>query len=348
MSKLSPKERVFAAMEKETLDRPPVSIFTQSSTITQMETLGIFYPEAHTNAEKMAKLASAQADLFGFESVRTPFCVSVEAENFGCKVELSADNSPLIREVPYQFDPFSGELVGEERLNLDPDTFLVSGRVPTVLRSVELLAKTHGEQYPVIAGVSGPFTTLGQMIGIEQLMMASVLCPQRLEELVKLITPSFKAYIQSLADAGADIITMAEGLGSSNMIEPSLFPQLIGQHLDCLTSVKGAYSVLHTCGDARLILEMMADTGVDGISLENAVDPHVAVEMVGKRTVLIGNIGTVGPLMLGTPVSVALAAQNCLEAGFDIIAPGCGLPLSTPNENLEALVAAVKKQGDAN
>lgn len=76
--------------------------------------------------------------------------------------------------------------------------------------------------------------------------------------------------------------------------------------------------------------------------------PHVAVEMVGKRTVLIGNIGTVGPLMLGTPVSVTLAAQNCLEAGFDIIAPGCGLPLSTPNENLEALVAAVKKQGDAN
>ena len=42
---MTPKERVLAAMKQESLDRPPVAIFTQSATLGQMEKTGAAWPE---------------------------------------------------------------------------------------------------------------------------------------------------------------------------------------------------------------------------------------------------------------------------------------------------------------
>ncbi|MBQ2762161.1 MAG: hypothetical protein IJF47_00395, partial [Candidatus Methanomethylophilaceae archaeon] len=84
---MTPKERVLAAMRKEELDRPPVAVFTQSATIGQMDATGVAWPEAHSDAKMMAKLGAAQATVFGFEAVRSSFCLTAEAERLGCMVD---------------------------------------------------------------------------------------------------------------------------------------------------------------------------------------------------------------------------------------------------------------------
>lgn len=134
---------------------------------------------------------------------------------------------------------------------------------------------------------------------------------------------------------------MAEGLISPDVMDPNTFDKLGKNYLNCLTSVKDSYSVLHTCGDTSAILGKMESIGASAISIESVVDPYVAVKSLKKETVLIGNVGTISPLMLGTPNEVRSDAAKCIDAGFDIIAPGCGIPLSTPDENLEALVYEV-------
>jgi [methyl-Co(III) methanol-specific corrinoid protein]:coenzyme M methyltransferase len=48
------------------------------------------------------------------------------------------------------------------------------------------------------------------------------------------------------------------------------------------------------------------------------------------------------PLFQGTPEQVKEAALHSAKAGFNIISSGCGIAPATPNENFNALTAAIK------
>ncbi|MDR1954718.1 MAG: methylcobamide--CoM methyltransferase, partial [Candidatus Methanoplasma sp.] len=124
---MTPRERVIAAMKLEELDRPPVAIFPQAATVGQMDKVGAAWPDAHKSAELMAKLGAAQADLFGFECVRAPFCLTVEADRFGCRTAIDKkDAQPMIKEHPFHFDPMTGEFDDPAKL-MAPEEFVKGG-----------------------------------------------------------------------------------------------------------------------------------------------------------------------------------------------------------------------------
>ena len=56
--------------------------------------------------------------------------------------------------------------------------------------------------------------------------------------------------------------------------------------------------------------------------------------------VLVGNVNNPQTLLQGTPDEVYQQARYAIDAGVDIIGPECAIPLSTPLENLKAIVAA--------
>ena len=61
---------------------------------------------------------------------------------------------------------------------------------------------------------------------------------------------------------------------------------------------------------------------------------------IGKR--VLRNIGVVRPLLQGTQDDVKLEATRVKNAGFNLVAPGCGLAARVPLVNLQALVKTVK------
>ena len=109
----------------------------------------------------------------------------------------------------------------------------------------------------------------------------------------------------------------------------------------CLGDLKGL-KVLHICGDSEKIIPYMFDTGVTGISVEEKVDPYLAIKVANNRGAMIGNVGCSFPLFKGTPQDVADAARRSADAGFNSISAGCGVPIGTPDDNIRALVKAVK------
>ena len=90
------------------------------------------------------------------------------------------------------------------------------------------------------------------------------------------------------------------------------------------------------------ILPMMAATGVTGCSVEEKVDPYDAVGAVGGKTVLVGNVGSVRPLFMGTPEEVVEGVKKSMDAGFNVLSSGCGIAVATPNENMLAFSKTVK------
>ncbi|MDR0508617.1 MAG: MtaA/CmuA family methyltransferase [Candidatus Methanoplasma sp.] len=340
---MTPRERVISAMKLEELDRPPVAVFTQAATLSQMDKAGAAWPDAHKSAELMAKLGTAQADQFGFECVRAPFCLTAEAERLGCKVQVEKkDAAPMIKVHPFKFDPMSGEYDDPSSL-ISPEEFLKGGRVAEAIKAMALMKKSHGANYALVAGNTGPFTLAGHMVSTENLVFGMMMAPEEVTRWTAAMNPVVKAYTQALADAGADAIQMSEPSASTDMLAPDMFESASGMYIrKSLATVKGAFSVLHICGDTYPILDGMISTGVTGLSIEEKVDPFKATEKVKKRAALVGNVGSVRPLLQGTPAEVKEAAINTAKAGFSVVSSGCGIATGTPNANMQALVDAVK------
>ncbi len=339
---MTPRERVLAAMKQEKLDRPPVAVFTQSATIDQMDAINTYWPEAHSDAKMMCELGAAQATVFGFEAVRSSFCLTAEAEALGCRVDPGKkDRTPMLKAHPFKFDPMSGEF--DEPNLMAPEEFLKTGRPAVILEATKLMKEKYGKEYAVIAGNTGPFTLAGHLVSTENLVFGIMMEPEKVKEWVDAVNPIIKAYCQALSDAGADIIQMSEPSASTDLLSPDMFTEYAGSYVKTsLAATKGVDTVLHICGDTKPILGHMIETGVTGLSIEEKVDSAEAVKIVNGRAALVGNVGVVAPLLQGTPEDCAAAGKRIAEAGFNVISPGCGLSALIPGANLKALVNSVK------
>ncbi|MGN0099187.1 MAG: uroporphyrinogen decarboxylase family protein, partial [Candidatus Methanomethylophilaceae archaeon] len=176
------RDRVLDALNGDGHGDAPVAVFTQSSTLSQMDATGAPWPVAHSDPDAMARLGSAQADMFRFDSVRVPFCVTVEAEALGCKVNMGTrTSSPKVLPGTFTLDPFGGESSDPSDI---PSTseFLGSNRVGVVSDAVSSLSRSHGDHAPVIAGVTCPLTMLSQMVGAENMVVATLSCPGIIRE----------------------------------------------------------------------------------------------------------------------------------------------------------------------
>ena len=88
---MTPKERLMAAAAMQALDRPPCICpggMMNMMFRDIMERTGCLWPEAHSDPDKMAGLAAGLYDAGGFENYGVPFCMTVEAEAMGAKVEM--------------------------------------------------------------------------------------------------------------------------------------------------------------------------------------------------------------------------------------------------------------------
>ena len=90
-------------------------------------------------------------------------------------------------------------------------------------------------------------------------------------------------------------------------------------------------------------VQYFAEAGVDAYHMEWQVDAKLAVEKIGHKVSLVGNVNNPQTLYQGTPEDVYQQVRYAVEAGVNIIAPECAIPLSTPLENLKAIVAAVQE-----
>ena len=147
------------------MDGPPVlSSPLVNSTVYQMEHSGAFYPRAHQEAEKMARLAESIYTLFGFQGMRVPFDLCVEAEALGCKIKMGGE-PPF----PYLAKSLRSAL---EPFPLSADLFQ-QGRYPVVFQSLKYLQEKYKNRIPLYAGCTAPFTLGGYLWEAERFSWAS-------------------------------------------------------------------------------------------------------------------------------------------------------------------------------
>jgi [methyl-Co(III) methanol-specific corrinoid protein]:coenzyme M methyltransferase len=105
----------------------------------------------------------------------------------------------------------------------------------------------------------------------------------------------------------------------------------------------GGPTILHICGNCSDRLRLFVAAGFDAYHFEWQIDTKKAVQLVNREMSLVGNISNKEALFGGTPEDVYRQARYSIEAGVDILAPECAVPLQTPIENLRAIVEAARE-----
>lgn len=327
----TPKARLLTVLLGGSVDRIPVTSIAGCSGTVNVEMqdyAGIYWPEAHKDPEKMAKLAIVSYMMSGLECVRVPFDMVVEAEAFGCKIKWfeARDSVPMVASHPYNIS---------SKLNI-PNDILSRGRIPTILNAIRFLRRKVGSFLPISSSALGPFTLAGELTGIERLLIQCVKNLRQVIEFINGIEEFIIDYCRSQYRAGSDIIVIVEPSASSDLISPKMFRDIVKPSLIRIASELKGFKILHICGNTSLIIKDMAECGYHGVSISNSVNIRMAKILMGK-TKLLGGIST-KTLLLGSPENIREAVREAINAGIDIVEPECGIPPNTPLINIKSLV----------
>lgn len=331
MKGFSPRRRVFAALLGGKVDRIPVtSVAGCGGTVSVdiQEATGIYWPEAHKDPEKMAKLAIESQRLTGIENVRVPFDFVVEPEALGCEIRWGEkpDSVPSVIKHPYK-DP--------EKLK-KPEELLEAGRIPIVLEAIRLVRREVGDALPISSLVLGPFTLAGELAGLNEILIWTLKKPEYVEEFVKFSTEIAIEFAKAQYRAGSDIVGVASP--TESLIGPNSFRKFVKPYLTKIADELGGIKVLHICGNTEKILADMAETGFDALSIETK-NVASAKSLAGEVKIL-GSVSSSKTLTFGSPEEVKVEAKRCLEGGVDLLEPDCGFSPITPLGNIKAMVKA--------
>lgn len=327
------RNRLIDCLEGRDVDKVPALSVTQTATVELMRMTGSEWPEAHSNPEKMAKLALAGHEIAGLEGVRYPFCLTVLAEALGCEVNMGAmDIQPSIVSNPYS---------NTSEIPDVPDDLMNKGRIPVMLEVTELLKKEVGGNVPLISGLVGPATLTAHLMGTSNFLMGFLKNPEYVKQLLDFSTEVCIRHANNLLEHGADMVCVPDGIAGPDLIDPCMFESFIKpKYQRFCQNVKGI-KVSHMCGDVDAILEPLSRCGFEGISVEEKItNLRAAKEILGGRSRLIGNVSTSGTMLMRSYDDVKIEAKGCLDEGVDVLAPGCGIAPNTPLKNIKALVDA--------
>lgn len=339
---LSPKERLFATLDRQPVDRIPVAQPLQTGTVELMKSCNAYWPQAHSDPELMAALAYEAYRVIGFESVRVPFDINMESEAMGCELDFEAGSEKGLDIQPPVKTPAMSAADDFSRVK-DPDPYK-DGRMPVILKAIEILKKKIPDTIPIFSLVVGPFMVAGQVRGVDLFMRELLRQPESCVEVLDRAYQTCLKFAQAQAEAGSDCIIIADATASPDLISPPQFDKYAKSYTADMCRNIPVRSILHICGRADPILTRMAEI-TSGISIDSLVDIAEAKEQVGPETAVCGNIDVNGVLLFGDPSDVEKAVKDCIDKGVDLLTTSCGIPSVVPTENLKVMVETAKKYG---
>ena len=327
-------ENLANAFAGKEVEKVPAASIVSVALVEGMERTGAGFPESHTNAEKMLQLGESAHKFAGVESINLPFDLAIEAEAMGCEVDLRDANEhiPEIIESPFFDDIESVDLC---------DDFLSNGRIPVVAEAVALGREKYPD-VPMVAGQIGPFTLLGQIVGIEYLMKCLATDPEAVKQGVELCADAVIEVVKAYNTLDIQGDCMYEPSIAADLLPPEMFDDFVTRPLERIAKQAKFNMVLHVCGDTTPIINHTLDLGYNGFSFEDCVNVKKANKIkydLNSKTQLVGNIAT-DSLFHGRMDSIREETFRALDRGIDILGSSCCVPPGTPLKAMECMVKA--------
>ena len=263
--------------------------------------------------------------------------LSVEAETFGAEIRVSDDEVPTV----------TGRIIETEE---DADKLAVplvtGGRTCLYIKAIKEVVKEITDR-PVLAGVIGPFSLAGRLMGMSEIMINCYEEPGMVKKTMDKTTEFIINYIMEFKNAGAHGVLMAEP--ATGLLSPGLADEFSSIYVKKIVdNVKDGNFLFmyHNCGpNTQVMLESLIGFDADAYHFGDAAGMKAILEGMPDNVLVAGNISPSVQFKNGTPESIYNATtgllKDCSKHPNFIISSGCDIPPLSPWANIDSFFKAV-------
>ena len=332
---MTPRERVLNALAGRPVDRTPVANPTNVATVELMDLADAPFPDACRDPELAARLAATGYTELGFDAIMPYFTIIQESSALGCDMQWEEkDNWPTVR----MYNPiWKGE--GDIRI---PPGFLEHPDNLTITRSIELLKRDYGREAAIIGKTMGPWTLAYHVFGVESFLLMTVDDPDMVLRCLHKLKEISVLFGEAQIAAGADALTFPDH-ATGDLVSGEYYRRFLLEIHQEMAERLRVPLILHICGNTLDRLDYIAQSGMASFHFDSKNDPQKAMDVAAGRIGLVGNINNPDTLYARGPAEVREEVFACLDAGVQMIAPECAVPLATRLENLIAIPQSVRE-----
>ena len=184
-----------------------------------IQNMGITVAELINDSEKQAEGMKLIADQFPSAASVSLMDLSLEAEAFGAQIRISDDEVPTV----------IGALISEEE---EAEALEVpeigAGRTQIYIDAIQK-ACTKITDRPVFAGVIGPFSLAGRLMGVSDALIYCFEEPDMVHIILEKATEFLIKYCKEYKKAGANGVVMAEPL--AGLLSPALADEFSAEYV---------------------------------------------------------------------------------------------------------------------
>jgi len=330
---MNSRERFLAALSGEKPDRTPLAHVSALTTVELQRLTGCFMPAVHRDPQGLARLCGANHDVLGFDAVTFNINYFGEPAALGAEMDWGGEAQlPMVTSHPW----------AQPEDVWVPADLLDRSPIREMLETIRIAKRDYGDRVAVLGKVMGPFSMTQMMHGIENVMVGLVDEPDRIRYFLDRSVEVLVACANAQFQAGVDALAIGEGGAGGNMLSPRMHDAfLAGVHRRMIDQIDGP-TIMHICGDVTPRLEALAQVGLTCFNFDWAIEPGLMKQVSAGRFTIMGNVNTTD-LLMAQPEEIRRQVVRCLEAGVDVISPGCAISPACPNANLLAMAEAIER-----
>ena len=301
-----------------------------------VQLLDVSVRELVVSSDLQAKGMKLVADRVASAAAVSMMDLSVEAEAFGSKIVFSDDEVPTVLGSIVSDEDEANDLaipqVGDARTGIYVDT---------VAKAVEMITDR-----PVFAGVIGPFSLAGRLMGVTDAMFFCYDEPDMVHTILEKVSQFTISYCNAFKDVGANGVMMAEPLGG--LLSPSMAEEFshtyVRKIIEAVQTDEFAV-VYHNCGDnVPLMKEGIYNLGAMGYHFGDAINLADMFTGAPSDVLIMGNVSPSAQFRNGTPESIREATRKVMDAcsanANFVISSGCDIPPQCSWDNIDSFFAA--------
>ena len=215
-----------------------------------------------------------------------------------------------------------------------------------ILETFAAIEPYYKENYLIMPGITGPYSQLVFMMGLENVMIMMYDEPDELKEAIAKRVQHAIGWLDELIALGAETVWIGEGAASSSLISPACYEEFVAPYAKAVVDAareRGIPCFMHVCGNIVPSIKEIASTGLSAIDVDYMVPMNLVREHCGPGTCIKGNLNPMD-LLSNSSEEVYEICKNIYRetAGPMILGTGCLVAPHTPKENIDAMVRASK------
>ena len=215
-----------------------------------------------------------------------------------------------------------------------------------ILETFAAIEPYYKENYLIMPGITGPYSQLVFMMGLENVMIMMYDEPDELKEAIAKRVQHAIGWLDELIALGAETVWIGEGAASSSLISPACYEEFVAPYAKAVVDAareRGIPCFMHVCGNIVPSIKEIASTGLSAIDVDYMVPMSLVREHCGPDTCIKGNLNPMD-LLSKSSVEVYEICKNIYRetVGPMILGTGCLVAPCTPKENIDAMVRASK------